>query len=79
MIESGVFRDKLPLVLEFGAGKGYLSSTIADCTDVRDFVFVDNQAFKLKVPFSLAKSFMGWFRQNERCEVMSEVTSNAFE
>lgn len=44
-----VFDESDPLVVEFGAGKAYLSSMIADCTKARSFVLLDNQAFKFKV------------------------------
>lgn len=49
MIGRGVFDELDPLVVEFGAGKAYLSSMIADCTKARSFVLLDNQAFKFKV------------------------------
>ena len=50
-MEKGVFRcfAEPPLVIEFGAGKAYLSSMISDCTDAKRFVLVDNQSFKQKV------------------------------
>ena len=51
LMEKGVFErsGEPPLVIEFGAGKAYLSSMISDCTDAKSFVLVDNQAFKMKV------------------------------
>ena len=50
MMEKGVFNDSMkPLVIEFGAGKAYLSSMISDCTDATQYILVDNQTFKLKV------------------------------
>lgn len=34
--------------IEFGAGKGYLSSMLADGSDAKHFVFLDNQTFRMK-------------------------------
>lgn len=34
--------------VEFGAGKGYLSSMLADGSDAKHFVLLDNQVFRMK-------------------------------
>ena len=34
--------------IEFGAGKGYLSSMLADGSDAKQLVVLDNQTFRMK-------------------------------
>lgn len=34
--------------IEFGAGKGYLSSMLADASDARQFVLLDMRGFRMK-------------------------------
>lgn len=35
-------------VVEFGAGKGYLSTMLSNCSKVHRFLLVDNQSFRRK-------------------------------
>lgn len=50
LLKRGVFEGETPpVIIEFGAGKAYLSSMISDCTNAQHFICIDNQAFKLKV------------------------------
>lgn len=39
----------VPAVVEFGAGRGYLTQMLADCYGIRRVFLVERKAYKLKV------------------------------
>ena len=45
-------------IVEFGAGKGYLSSMMCDCSPVQRVVLVDNKSFRLKADRLILPSFV---------------------
>ncbi|KAK8967286.1 hypothetical protein KSP40_PGU002758 [Platanthera guangdongensis] len=54
-------RGKLPAVVEFGAGRGYLTHMLVDSYGIKKIFLVERRAYKLKVGylfFFLFKSFM---------------------
>ncbi|CAN0888671.1 tRNA:m(4)X modification enzyme TRM13 [Linum grandiflorum] len=42
-------RKSAPAVVEFGAGRGYLTQTLADCYRIRKVFLVERKSYKLKV------------------------------
>lgn len=48
--------DDVPAVVEFGAGRGYLTQMLADCYGVKKVYLVERKSYKLKV--CLASLFM---------------------
>lgn len=49
---SGSFGDDdkvVPAVVEFGAGRGYLTQMLADCYGIERVFLVERKAYKLKV------------------------------
>ncbi|KAJ1418384.1 S-adenosyl-L-methionine-dependent methyltransferase [Sesbania bispinosa] len=55
---EGEEEDGVPAVIEFGAGRGYLTQMLADCYGINRVFLVERKAYKLKADRSL--------RQNER-------------
>eukprot|EP00210_Caulerpa_lentillifera_P001686 g1621.t1 len=53
MMKAGVFTRQTPIVVEFGAGKAYLSSMVVDCTNAHSLILLDNQSFKFKAERSM--------------------------
>ncbi|VFQ87242.1 unnamed protein product [Cuscuta campestris] len=54
--DSGVLNrpgDDLPAVVEFGAGRGYLTQLLADCYRFKKVVFIERKPYKLKADRSL--------------------------
>lgn len=39
----------VPAVVEFGAGRGYLTQMLADCYGIKKVILVERKAYKLKV------------------------------
>ncbi|KAK7273928.1 hypothetical protein RIF29_14996 [Crotalaria pallida] len=54
---DGVEDDSVPAVIEFGAGRGYLTQMLADCYGIKQVFLVERKSYKLKADRSL--------RQNE--------------
>lgn len=44
--------EDVPAVIEFGAGRGYLTQMLADCYGVKRVFLVERKAYKLKVGHS---------------------------
>lgn len=44
--------DGAPAVVEFGAGRGYLTQMLADCYGVKKVYLVERKSYKLKVSLS---------------------------
>lgn len=43
--------DVVPAVVEFGAGRGYLTQMLADCYGIERVFLVERKSYKLKVGF----------------------------
>ncbi|GMH33104.1 hypothetical protein BSKO_00938 [Bryopsis sp. KO-2023] len=56
MMEAGMFSTQNPVVVEFGAGRGYLSSMIADATNSKVFYLLDTAGPRLKADRSLRQT-----------------------
>lgn len=41
--------DDVPAVVEFGAGRGYLTQMLADCYGIKKVILVERKSYKLKV------------------------------
>ena len=41
--------DNVPAVIEFGAGRGYLTQMLADCYGIERVFLVERRSYKLKV------------------------------
>lgn len=41
--------DGVPAVVEFGAGRGYLTQMLADCYGIKKVFLVERKSYKLKV------------------------------
>lgn len=41
--------DDIPAVVEFGAGRGYLTQMLADCYGIKKVFLVERKSYKLKV------------------------------
>lgn len=41
--------DDVPAVVEFGAGRGYLTQVLADCYGIKKILLVERKSYKLKV------------------------------
>jgi hypothetical protein len=41
--------ENAPAVVEFGAGRGYLTQMLADCYGIRNIFLVERRSYKLKV------------------------------
>lgn len=48
----------VPAVVEFGAGRGYLTQMLADCYGVKKVYLVERKSYKLKVWLSFSCSFV---------------------
>lgn len=46
---SGDDDDHVPAVVEFGAGRGYLTQMLADCYGIKKVFLVERKSYKLKV------------------------------
>lgn len=55
MESGGRHRDEgeSPAVIEFGAGRGYLTHMLADCYEMKKIILVERRSYKLKVSISL--------------------------
>lgn len=51
-VECSEKDDDVPAVVEFGAGRGYLTQMLADCYGVKKVYLVERKSYKLKVCFS---------------------------
>lgn len=50
--DFGVLRNTtadVDAVVEFGAGRGYLTQMLADCYDIKKVLLVERRSYKLKV------------------------------
>ena len=43
------YDSKVPAVIEFGAGRGYLTQMLADCYGIKKVFLVERKSYKLKV------------------------------
>ncbi|KAG9144362.1 hypothetical protein Leryth_024502 [Lithospermum erythrorhizon] len=50
---KSVSSDDVPAVVEFGAGRGYLTQVLADCYGIKKVILVERKAYKLKADRSL--------------------------
>lgn len=41
--------DDIPAVVEFGAGRGYLTQMLVDCYGIERVILVERKSYKLKV------------------------------
>lgn len=48
-----------PAVVEFGAGRGYLTQMLADCSGIRNVFLVERRSYKLKVSQSVQITLFG--------------------
>lgn len=46
---SSVDDNDIPAVVEFGAGRGYLTQMLADCYGINKVILVERKSYKLKV------------------------------
>lgn len=46
---SSVYGNDVPAVVEFGAGRGYLTQMLADCYGINKVILVERRSYKLKV------------------------------
>ncbi|KAL5700406.1 tRNA:m(4)X modification enzyme [Ranunculus cassubicifolius] len=53
--ESSMDVGDIPAVVEFGAGRGYLTQMLADCYGIRKVFLVERRSYKLKADRSLRK------------------------
>lgn len=49
--------DGVPAVIEFGAGRGYLTQMLADCFGIKRVFLVERKSYKLKVGLSSGTPF----------------------
>lgn len=42
-------QNEVPAVVEFGAGRGYLTQLLADCYGIKRVFLVERKSYKLKV------------------------------
>jgi len=47
--------EVVPAVIEFGAGRGYLTQMLADCYGIQRVFLVERKAYKLKVDISYSE------------------------
>ncbi|MCL7029903.1 hypothetical protein MKW94_024156, partial [Papaver nudicaule] len=52
-VASSEYANKRPAVVEFGAGRGYLTQTLADCYGIKKILLVERKSYKLKADRSL--------------------------
>ncbi|RZC89190.1 hypothetical protein C5167_030888 [Papaver somniferum] len=50
---SSEYANKRPAVVEFGAGRGYLTQTLADCYRIKKILLVERNSYRLKADRSL--------------------------
>ncbi|KAI3833293.1 hypothetical protein MKW98_006392 [Papaver atlanticum] len=50
---SSEYANKRPAVVEFGAGRGYLTQTLADCYGIKKILLVERNSYRLKADRSL--------------------------
>ncbi|KAI3905295.1 hypothetical protein MKX01_039986 [Papaver californicum] len=50
---SSEYANKRPAVVEFGAGKGYLTQTLVDCYGIKKILLVERKSYRLKADRSL--------------------------
>ena len=53
-----VAAENAPAVIEFGAGRGYLTQMLADCYGIRNIFLVERRSYKLKVSLCAHISFV---------------------
>lgn len=46
---SSTYHSDVPAVVEFGAGRGYLTQMLADCYGIKQVFLVERKSYKLKV------------------------------
>ncbi|XP_047254319.1 tRNA:m(4)X modification enzyme TRM13 homolog isoform X2 [Capsicum annuum] len=51
--DTSVDKDDVPAVVEFGAGRGYLTQVLADCYRIKKILLVERKSYKLKADRSL--------------------------
>jgi len=49
--------EDVPAVIEFGAGRGYLTQMLADCYGIQRVFLVERKAYKLKVGLSYLETW----------------------
>ncbi|KAJ1425347.1 Zinc finger, CCCH-type, TRM13 [Sesbania bispinosa] len=54
---EGEEEDGVPAVIEFGAGRGYLTQMLADCYGINRVFLVERKAYKLKVGLNPGTAF----------------------
>lgn len=54
--EEVAAEDDAPAVVEFGAGRGYLTQLLADCYGIRNIFLVERRSYKLKADRSLRQN-----------------------
>lgn len=54
--------DDIPAVVEFGAGRGYLTQMLADCYGIKKVFLVERKSYKLKVCEFVVKLIMNYIR-----------------
>jgi len=47
--------EDVPAVIEFGAGRGYLTQMLADCYGIQQVFLVERKSYKLKVDISYSE------------------------
>ncbi|XP_026457235.1 tRNA:m(4)X modification enzyme TRM13 homolog isoform X1 [Papaver somniferum] len=52
-VVSSEYANKRPAVVEFGAGRGYLTQTLADCYGIKKILLVERNSYRLKADRSL--------------------------
>ena len=48
--------DDVSAVIEFGAGRGYLTQILADCYGIKKVILVERKSYKLKVSVDIKKT-----------------------
>ncbi|KAJ4969043.1 hypothetical protein NE237_015744 [Protea cynaroides] len=56
LCSDGSSEDKIPAVIEFGAGRGYLTQMLADCYGIKKVFLVERKSYKLKADRSLRQT-----------------------
>ncbi|XP_043711860.1 tRNA:m(4)X modification enzyme TRM13 isoform X1 [Telopea speciosissima] len=56
LYSNGSSGDKVPAVVEFGAGRGYLTQILADCYGIKKVFLVERKSYKLKADRSLRQT-----------------------
>lgn len=63
--------DDIPAVVEFGAGRGYLTQMLADCYGIKKVFLVERKSYKLKVCEFKVKFIMNYIFESPSIYVQS--------